>query len=73
MFLDTHVHLRDFKETHKETIAHGLIVARDAGVDAVFDMPNTGMRCIDGCLKRNKSLWNDINGNIPHTKSGSSV
>lgn len=41
MFIDPHVHLRDFKESHKETIAHGLMVARDAGVDAVFDMPNT--------------------------------
>lgn len=41
MFLDPHVHLRDFRESHKETITHGLLVARDAGVDAVFDMPNT--------------------------------
>lgn len=41
MFLDAHVHLRDFRESHKETIAHGLMVAHDAGVDAVFDMPNT--------------------------------
>lgn len=41
MFIDPHVHLRDFNESHKETIAHGLAVARDAGVDAVFDMPNT--------------------------------
>ena len=41
MYIDTHVHLRDFNQTHKETIKHGLEVARDSGVDAVFDMPNT--------------------------------
>lgn len=41
MYIDAHVHLRDFKQTHKETIKHGLEVALDSGVDAVFDMPNT--------------------------------
>ncbi|HLD02917.1 MAG TPA: dihydroorotase family protein [Candidatus Nanoarchaeia archaeon] len=41
MYIDAHVHLRDFKQKHKETIFHGLEVARDSGLDAVFDMPNT--------------------------------
>ena len=41
MYIDSHVHLRDFNQTHKETVAHGLEVARDSGVVAVFDMPNT--------------------------------
>ena len=41
MYVDAHVHLRDFNQKHKETIKHGLEVARDSGVDAVFDMPNT--------------------------------
>src|SRR3989344_9189713 len=41
MYIDSHVHLRDFNQKHKETIKHGLEVARDSGVDAVFDMPNT--------------------------------
>ena len=41
MYIDTHVHLRDFNQTYKETIKHGLEVAYDSGVDAVFDMPNT--------------------------------
>ena len=41
MFIDSHVHFRDEEQAHKETIAHALGVARDAGVDAVFDMPNT--------------------------------
>ena len=41
MYIDSHVHLRDFNQKHKETIKHGLEVARDSGLDAVFDMPNT--------------------------------
>lgn len=41
MYIDSHVHLRDFKQEHKETVYHGLVVARDSGVDAVFDMLNT--------------------------------
>ncbi len=41
MYIDTHVHLRDFNQAHKETIKHGLEVARDSGLDAIFDMPNT--------------------------------
>ena len=41
MYIDAHVHFRDFNQKHKETIAHGLEVAYDSGLDAVFDMPNT--------------------------------
>jgi len=41
MYIDSHVHCRDFKQTHKETIAHALEVAKDSGLSAVFDMPNT--------------------------------
>jgi len=41
MFIDSHVHFRDFNQKHKETVRHGLEVARDSGLDAVFDMPNT--------------------------------
>ncbi len=40
-FIDPHVHLRDFNESAKETVKHGLEVARDTGIDAVFDMLNT--------------------------------
>lgn len=39
--IDPHVHLRDWKQSDKETIAHGLRVARKAGIERVFDMPNT--------------------------------
>jgi len=41
MYIDSHVHLRDEEQASKETIKHGLEVARDSGVVAVFDMPNT--------------------------------
>jgi len=41
MYIDPHVHLRDFSQKHKETIKHGLEVAYDSGLDALFDMPNT--------------------------------
>lgn len=41
MYLDAHIHLRDFNQRYKETIRHGLEVAYDSNVDAVFDMPNT--------------------------------
>ncbi len=39
--IDPHVHLRDWNQREKESIRHGLSVARMAGIDAVFDMPNT--------------------------------
>ena len=42
MIIDSHVHLRDWKEeSGKETVRHGLEVARDSSVSAVFEMPNT--------------------------------
>ena len=41
MFIDCHVHCRDFEQSHKETIDHALKVAKDSGVNAIFDMPNT--------------------------------
>lgn len=41
MRIDPHVHLRDEEQNYKETIAHGLTTAKKAGVDYVFDMPNT--------------------------------
>lgn len=39
--IDPHVHLRDWKQKHKETVEHGLWVAYRAGLDGVFEMPNT--------------------------------
>lgn len=37
MYIDSHVHFRDFNQQLKETIRHGLEVARDSGLSAVFD------------------------------------
>jgi dihydroorotase len=39
--VDPHVHLRDWSQAHKETLRHGLSVAWRAGLDGVFEMPNT--------------------------------
>ncbi|CAB50657.1 dihydroorotase [Pyrococcus abyssi] len=39
--IDVHVHLRDFNETHKETIETGTKAAVHGGITTVFDMPNT--------------------------------
>lgn len=39
--IDPHVHLRDGKQAGKETVSHGLRVAARAGLDGVFEMPNT--------------------------------
>ncbi|MFA6269083.1 MAG: amidohydrolase family protein [archaeon] len=41
MRIDPHVHFRDEEQSYKETIAHGLKVAKEQGVNIVFDMPNT--------------------------------
>jgi len=39
--IDPHVHLRDWAQSDKETIAHGLALAKSYGFTHVFDMPNT--------------------------------
>ena len=41
MRIDPHVHFRDQEQSYKETIKHGLELAKQQGVDIVFDMPNT--------------------------------
>ena len=39
--IDHHMHLRDWSQSYKETVKHALYVAWAAGLDAVFEMPNT--------------------------------
>jgi dihydroorotase len=39
--IDPHVHLRDYTQSSKETLRHGLSLAWRAGLDGVFEMPNT--------------------------------
>jgi len=47
MRIDPHVHFRDEEQSYKETISHGLKVAKEQGADIVFDMPNTARPVID--------------------------
>ncbi len=39
--IDPHVHCRDGNQAYKETIAHVLELAKEQGIEKVFDMPNT--------------------------------
>jgi len=39
--IDAHVHLRDWGQSEKETLLHGMGIALYTGVDELFDMPNT--------------------------------
>jgi dihydroorotase len=39
--IDPHVHLRDWAQAEKETLSHGIRLAAESAIDAVFDMPNT--------------------------------
>ncbi|WP_297500986.1 dihydroorotase [Thermococcus sp.] len=45
--IDTHVHLRDFRERKKETVESGTKSALHGGITAVFDMPNTNPPVMD--------------------------
>ena len=37
---DPHVHFRDWNQSNKETVLHGMLAASKAGFDVFFDMPN---------------------------------
>ena len=37
---DPHVHLRDWNQSSKETLVHGMLTGAKAGFDVFFDMPN---------------------------------
>lgn len=52
--IDPHVHLRDWNQAEKETVAHGLSVAKKCGFTHVFDMPNTNppLTCRETIEKR---------------------
>ncbi len=45
--IDPHVHLRDWEQSGKETILHGMSVASRLGFTHLFDMPNTAPPCTD--------------------------
>ncbi|MGA2639939.1 MAG: dihydroorotase [Spirochaetia bacterium] len=52
--IDPHVHLRDWSQAGKETLRHGFSVAYRAGLDGVFEMPNTDPPLVtrDAILRR---------------------
>ena len=60
MRIDPHVHFRDEEQSYKETIKHGLELAKQQGVDIVFDMPNTFKPIL---TEKDVKLSNDININ----------
>ena len=37
---DAHVHLRDWNQSNKETVLHGMLTGAKTGFDVFFDMPN---------------------------------
>lgn len=41
MRIDPHVHCRDGRQSHKETVEHVFEIAQEQGIDIIFDMPNT--------------------------------
>ena len=45
--IDVHVHLRDWQQSAKETVGHGLAVASLCGFRWVADMPNTAPALTD--------------------------
>ncbi|MDY5932337.1 MAG: dihydroorotase family protein [Candidatus Ornithospirochaeta sp.] len=52
--IDPHVHFRDWSQSSKETVKHGLYVASRLGFTHVFDMPNTdpALTCSETVLRR---------------------
>jgi len=60
--IDPHVHLRDWEQAQKETVKHGLQVAYRAGLDAVFEMPNTAPPLISEATIRERIRLADAAG-----------
>ncbi len=80
MRIDPHVHCRDEKERHKETIEHTFEIAEEQGVDIIFDMPNTNppiitqervrdrLKLVPEEKKENYFLWLGITSNEDQIK-----
>lgn len=69
--IDPHVHLRDWNQAEKETVAHGLSVAKQCGFTHVFDMPNTNPPLTDrDTILRRFELTNGIDGIEYHLWAG---
>ena len=69
--IDPHVHLRDWKQAEKETVAHGLSVAKKCGFTHVFDMPNTNPPLTDRkTIQKRLELAEGIEGITYHLWAG---
>lgn len=69
--IDPHVHLRDWKQAEKETVAHGLSVAKSCGFTHVFDMPNTNPPLTDRkTIQKRFELAEGIEGITYHLWAG---
>ncbi len=72
--IDVHVHLRDFEESHKETIDSGTLAALNGGICLVVDQPNTKPvvdsyeRFVERIKKAEKYTWVDYSLNLALTK-----
>lgn len=67
MYIDCHVHCRDFYQRQKETIERALSVAYDCGLDAIFDMPNTSPPITSMNLAANRmeiAKWAEANKDV---------
>jgi dihydroorotase len=47
LMIDPHVHLRDWSQSSKETLVHGMTAGVRAGIGTFFDMPNTSPALTD--------------------------
>lgn len=69
--IDPHVHLRDWDQAEKETVAHGLSVAKAYGFTHVFDMPNTSPALTNReTIRKRFELANGIEGISYHLWAG---
>ncbi len=52
--IDPHVHLRDWEQSNKETLLHGIGTAYRSGINGLFEMPNTSpvLTCRDAIVHR---------------------
>jgi len=65
--IDPHVHLRDWEQKSKETLKHGLMVAKRAGLSGVFEMPNTSPPITSiAKIKERIKLADDVGVDIFH-------
>lgn len=70
---DPHVHLRDWDEAAKETVAHGLQVASRAGLGGVVEMPNTSPPLLDAATVRRRIQLGDAAREAAHRATGMDI